>query len=431
MVPVSYWIWLQSCLSQGSGLISDILEAYGDPKAFYEAVHACDPEVGLAGLPTLTHAQLSKCAKTPLSVSDPILERCQKAGCTAIGCDHPDYPDRLRYIYAPPAVLYYRGALAGLDEIPIITVVGTRKMTEYGRKAAVEFGTALAQAGIGVVSGMAVGVDITAMKAALKQGGYVIGVTGCGIDVNYPVENEKMRHLVAKYGCLISEYPPGTGVRKGHFPVRNRILAGLGLGALVIQAPGHSGSLITADYALEQGKDLFVVPGNLYDPTVAGNLRMLRDGCTPATEPSDVVDTYRFPYEDVLRRERLKNKERRAGRPLPPAEEAETPANLPNGESGTAPPRPTEDLTGKAGLPQDKQAPPAPVALTAPPEPKVSQPALEVFRLLGEAPMHMDEIAGALEMRISEVLCALTELEIVGAIRTYSGRRYGKKGETP
>lgn len=411
-----YWIWLQCALSQGSGLISDILETYGGPREFYEAVQSCDLARGLERLPAATPAVLRKCKNTPLSAARTVMDHCEKAGCGILCYDHPDYPDRLRYIYAPPAVLYYRGTLAGLDEIPVITVVGTRSMTEYGRKAAIDFGSSFAGAGIGVASGMAVGIDITAMKAALKQGGYVIGIMGCGLDVNYPAENEKMRELTGKYGCLLSEYPPGTGVRKGNFPVRNRIMAGLGLGVLVVQAPARSGSLITADHALEQGKDLFVVPGGLYDASTAGNLRLLRDGCIPVTEPGDVVDFYRPQYRDVLQRELRKNKARlRAARNLP--DDGEPPE-----KSAKAHKKPLDKQTRNEaadGAPQ------------APAEPKVSEPSLAVYRALTQEPAHLEVLAEVLGMRVSEVLCAVTELEIAGAIRSYAGRRYAKKGENP
>ena len=421
MVSTRYWVWLQCCIHQGSALVCDILDVYGDPQRFYEAVSSCDPDAGLKELTSITNSQLQKCKNTPLDIADKIISDCQRVGCDILCYDAPEFPDRLRHIYAPPAVLYQKGTLAGLDQIPAIAMVGTRKMTPYGKKVAVDFGTQLARAGICVISGMAVGVDIMSMKAALKAGGYVIGVLGCGIDVNYPAENAKMKGLVSKYGCIVTEYPPGTGPWKGNFPARNRLISGLSLGTLVIQAPKHSGSLITADDALEQGKDLFVVPAPLYDPTVSGNLRLLRDGCIPATEPADVIDFYRFRYERELLQEQRKNKARLTGEPLPALEE-ETDAPL----KEQAEIEPDPEYSPKLSQQNRNSGQDGEDCHRHSQDPKVSEEALQVYRVLSEEPVHMEEIAQTLGMRISQVLGALTELEIAGAVRSYAGRRYGK-----
>ena len=200
------------------------------------------------------------------------------------------FPDRLRRIFDPPQVLYYRGRLPA-DEL-MIAIVGARKASAYGRNAAAALAAGLAEAGAGVVSGAARGVDSAAHDGALNAGGYTVAVLGCGVDVVYPPENGKLLARIAEQGAIVSEYWPGTEPLPHHFPVRNRIISGLARGVAVVEAAEKSGSLITADWALEQGRDVFAVPGSIFSATSAGTNRLIKQGAKPVTTAADILEEY-------------------------------------------------------------------------------------------------------------------------------------------
>jgi len=183
--------------------------------------------------------------------------------------DQPDYPGALRVLSQPPSVLHVRGRLHLLGR-PGIAVIGTRAHSVYGRDATVSFVVGLVRAGYTIISGLARGIDGIAHATALEIGGDTIGVLGTGLDVPYPPEHEELIGAVAEHGCLVSEFPNGTLPRKWHFPQRNRIIAGLSRGVLVVEAPEHSGAMNTAQHALEGGKEVFAVPGPIHTPTSAG-----------------------------------------------------------------------------------------------------------------------------------------------------------------
>lgn len=213
-----------------------------------------------------------------------------------------DYPDRLRNIYDAPLVLYVKGELPPVDDSPCIAVVGTRKAHPYGQRCARKFGGDLARCGGVVVSGLAEGIDSAAISAALEAGGQVIGVLGTGVDVVFPAWNGELQDAVAKRGALISEYPPGTRGSRINFPQRNRIISGLSVGVVVIEAPEKSGALITANRASEQGRDVYVVPGNIDDPGFVGSNLLIRDGAILATNAWDIIAGYRWQFPDRIQR---------------------------------------------------------------------------------------------------------------------------------
>ena len=202
------------------------------------------------------------------------------------------YPGRLKNIYDPPVLLYYKGKLPLLDDLMSVAVVGTRDCTPYGVNCAEKLGFGLASGGAVVVSGLAKGIDAAATRGALRAGGITIGVTGNGLDVHYPYESRYLYEDVAASGVLLSEYPPGTEPAPAHFPIRNRIISGLSLAALVVEAPERSGALITAATALEQGRDVFSVPGPIDAPTSVGCNRLIRDGAGLVTDASDILREY-------------------------------------------------------------------------------------------------------------------------------------------
>ncbi len=233
-----------------------------------------------------------------------IIDDCIKNDIFIITVCDNNYPERLRNIVDYPIVLYIKGEFCDIDNMPLISIVGPRKISEFGKKAAFSLGKRLALAGMTIVSGAAIGADTLAHKGALKAAGKTIAVLGCGICYDYLPENRALREEITKNGCLISEHPPYTAATKYSFPVRNRIISALSLGTVVIEASLKSGSLITARLANEQGRDVFVIPGNPTLENYKGSNALLRDGAIPLLNASDIFNQYitQFPNQiDVNR----------------------------------------------------------------------------------------------------------------------------------
>jgi DNA processing protein len=220
---------------------------------------------------------------------DAELERLERAGVRALPRADPDYPSRLREIDDAPRLLYARGAWTGDDDWSV-AIVGTRRATAYGRQAAAEFARGLAANRVTVVSGLARGIDTLAHRAALDAGGRTVAVFASGLDTVYPPENRRLAEEIAERGALLTDYPLGTRPRAEFFPRRNRILSGLSLGTLVVEGDHTSGAMITAKCSLEQGREVFAVPGSIFSPQSRGPLDLIRDGATPVTGVSDLLE---------------------------------------------------------------------------------------------------------------------------------------------
>lgn len=304
MAALKYWVWLTALpgLSNRSRLL--LLERYGSPEDVYYA----DPEE-LAQVEGLTPGQASLLADKSLSRADRILADCARGDMFLLTMQDAAYPARLRDIFDPPVLLYGKGSLPLFDEEAAIAVVGTRSCTPYGLRCAHRMGYELARQGAVVVSGMAKGIDGAAMRGALQAGGFTAAVLGGGVDVVYPAENRRLYEDIAATGVLLSEYPPRTEPEGWRFPMRNRILSGLSVAAVVVEAPLRSGALITAENAMEQGRDVFAVPGPIDTPNSAGCHRLIREGAILATCAGDILSEYesRFPH-----------KLRRTAPPMPP-----------------------------------------------------------------------------------------------------------------
>lgn len=199
------------------------------------------------------------------------------------------YPRILREIPGPPPVLYYRGTLPAQDE-PTVAIVGTRRATSYGREATTRIAADLAGAGVTVVSGLAKGIDGFAHRAALDAGGRSIGVLASGVDIIYPPEHRHLAERIVECGALVSDYPPGTKPDAPNFPARNRIISGLSLATVVVEAPTRSGALITVGFAADQGRDVYAVPGSIVSTASAGSNQLLRQGATPLTTAAELLD---------------------------------------------------------------------------------------------------------------------------------------------
>ncbi|MBB4728216.1 DNA-processing protein DprA [Xanthomonas arboricola] len=253
---------------------------------------AAGPEAWLAaGCDELQAARL----QTPDARSlDAALQWCEQPGHHLIGLNDPDYPALLRHIVNPPRALFVDGDPNALWH-PGVAVVGSRSATAGGRDHTRAFASGLAGAGLAIVSGMAAGGDAIAHEAALARAGAItVAVVGTGADVAYPANHHSLRDRIAARGAVVSEYLPGTGPVAGHFPARNRIIAGLALGTLVVEAAMRSGALITARLAAEAGREVFALPGSLHNPLARGCHHLIRQGATLAQEPAQVIDGLRL-----------------------------------------------------------------------------------------------------------------------------------------
>lgn len=206
-----------------------------------------------------------------------------------------DYPQKLRNIYDPPYVIYIKGNRIKFD-LPLIAIVGSRKATPYGKWAAYNFARELSRWEIGIISGLALGIDASGHKGALDENGYTIGVLGCGLDQYYPASNRNLMEKMIIEGCIISEYCLGMPPLKYNFPARNRIVSGLSDGVIVIEASEKSGALITVEYALEQGKDVYALPGNINSMQSKGSNKLIRDGARILLEVEDIIENLRYKY---------------------------------------------------------------------------------------------------------------------------------------
>ncbi len=309
------------------------------------------------------------------------LERAERLGCRLITRLDDDYPQPLLDLSLPPPVLYCRGRLpAG----PAVSIVGSRKMEPYGGQAARLFGRQLAAAGVTVVSGFARGVDTTAHRAALEVGGKTVAVLGCGVDVDYPRGSADLAAEIAGSGAVLSEFAFGAGPRAWRFPVRNRVIAALAVGTLVIQATFKSGSLITAHHALELGRDVYAVPGRIFDDGAQGTNALIADGALPAHSPRDILESLSIGVQQELF----------------PAPETKPPA--------AEPPQPHATRLAEAA----GRKPPA----------GLGGRILEA--LIPERGRTVEEVSTRTETAVEEVLGALLELELAGWARRAPGPVY-------
>ncbi len=292
MSELKYWVWLSTLRGLGAKDKRDLISGFGSPRGVYFAREWEYKEV--------INSDISPLLNKDTDVSDRILGICEQKGMTIMTLADGGYPERLRNIYDPPILLYVKGKLPVVDERLTIGIVGTRNCTPYGIMAAENMAYDIAMGGGVVVSGLAKGIDSAAALGALRGGGKVIGVLGCGIDVVYPASNRELYEDVSFNGALVSEYPPGTAPEGRNFPVRNRIISGLSAGVLVVEAPIKSGALITASAALEQGRDVFAVPGNIDAPSSRGTNELLREGAMITTSGRDILEYYVSNFNSIV-----------------------------------------------------------------------------------------------------------------------------------
>lgn len=287
---IEYAYWLDNIKRIGSKTLHMLIDRFGSA----ENVWYADPSV-ISRLISPAQFQSFMDSKKTHELSGEY-SRLKEAGIRFIPRMHPDYPGRLLNIPDPPFALYVKGRMPNPDK-PSAAIIGARLCSEYGRYIARQFGLALAAAGIQIISGMAMGIDGISQKAALDSGGDSFAVTGCGPDICYPAENKELYDRLVDKGGIISEYKPHTEPKAHLFPPRNRIISGLADIIIVIEARRHSGTLITVDMALEQGKEVFAVPGRITDRLSDGCNMLIRQGAGIALSPQDVME-YFFGIED-------------------------------------------------------------------------------------------------------------------------------------
>ena len=300
------WIWLAQKCGQGSPEILTLVEKLGSIEAIYNADFEAYTAAGVS-----ERLAEDLCDKD-LHPSSRIVSFCQSANVGILCYDDPGYPASLRALKNPPAVLYWAGRLPDFNRRLCIAVVGTRKMSEYGMRAAYKISYEIASTGIVVVSGMALGIDGIASCAAIAAGGETVAVLGCGIDYVYPKEHLRLCEMIRNNGAVITEYPPGTEPRGMNFPVRNRIISGLCQGTVVVDADKSSGAMITAKNAILQGRDVYAVPGNIDAENTSGTNSLIRDGAQAVLCGADIVRNYSFMYRDVVNPAALMTAEKRS-----------------------------------------------------------------------------------------------------------------------
>ena len=398
MASLKYFLWLTTRKGFQPVDACRLLERFGTPESAYFA----DPaEYELMGLPAAKRAAMRD---KSLDGAERIMEACDKLDIRILTIQDGAYPERLKQIYDPPCVLYVKGKTLAYDETLAVGIVGTRKCSPYGVDVAGKLAMELARSGAMVVSGIAEGIDAAGLRGALQGGGVVTSVLGGGIDVVYPRVNRWLYQDVASAGALVSEYPPGTEHAGFHFPIRNRILSGLSLGCVVVEAGVPSGALITARLALEQNREVFAVPGPINAPASRGTNRLIQRGeAKLIVRAQDIFEEFSalFPDREFL--------------PEPIPEEV-------------AEERLAVDMGGP-GLPKeeekevDKQPQRAYITISDDKE-RFTDDQQELLLALGQKSLTADDLVDATQIPAKRVLSALTLLQVGGYVEERPGKRF-------
>ena len=398
MTAIKYWLWLASLKGVPNQIKLSLLDYFGTPERIFMADSG---EYLLVDGMTRAVAELLE--NKSLREADRILGECERLGLRVLTLHDAEYPDRLRNIYDAPILLYVKGRLPLFDDEVAIAMVGARKASDYALRMSEQIAYQLASHGAVVVSGLAAGGDAAAHRGALRANGFTAAVIGGGHDVVYPYENRFLYEDLAVRGVILSEYPPGTHHDGKHFPVRNRIISGLSLGVVVTEAAERSGTLITANRALDQGRDVFAIPGRIDEAGCVGSNRLLRDGAMVVIEGWDVLMHYASRYPHKLRARgaqeavRFGEHEQRDGSAAP-QKEAE-----PKEKKTVKNELPELKLDGDHGLNNDQ---------------------IRILKALEGRTLQVDDIIDETQIPTRQVLSALTVLEIEGFVTQSSGKRF-------
>lgn len=424
MATVKYWVWLSNLSGVRPKTKYRLLEHFSAPRSIFFA-----NESEYDAIEGITGGEKQALSDKNLLRANEILGKCDELGVQIITIGDTVYPERLRNIFDPPIVLYARGKLPWLDEEVPIGVVGTRKASTYGISMGQRFGYEITKGGGLVVTGLATGVDSAGARGALLAGGRCIGVLGTGIDVVYPRGNGMLFDDVRYHGALISEFPPGYPTQSGNFPQRNRIISGLSVGVLIIEAPKKSGALITAARAAEQGRDVFAVPGNVDQPNCAGTNELIRDGAKAVVCGNDILCEYTGVYPEKIRI--ISEKEARMPSRLFKEKTAEKSTSSGKNASGETKlkeeDRPLRRETGEGFA---KLREPNPLRMAKRRETLSQQLAglsveqLSIITAIGDESRHVDDIIEQTGLAAPKVLSELTMLQIKGFVTQEKGKRF-------
>lgn len=377
-----HWIWYAELKGLSLHEKQELLQRFRDPEEFYYSDIVQDQE------------------QKDLAQAQRILRQCEDKGIGILPFTDEAYPEKLRNTYDAPMVLYFKGVLPDWESVPVIGIVGTRKATPYGVNTARRFGRQIAQSGALVVSGGAYGIDTMAMQGALEAGCPVVGVLGCGVDVVYPKTNKQFFAKVTETGCLLSEYPPRTQPAPWQFPARNRIISGMSNGLLLIEAPEKSGALNTARHAMNQGRDVFVVPGNIDVPSCAGSNALLQEQAMTALSGWDVVKEYEALYPGKVQKKDL------------PATEQESVILGKTDLSGQIPDKKSIDKEENSTY-----------SVVNNPLPALPEAERDVLACIGREGSLVDEVIAQAELPAGTVKSILTKLVLKGLIVNQPGGR--------
>ena len=415
-----HWIWLAHRPGLNDRIKVALLQQFRDPEDIFFADSGAYDHID--GLSDEAKASLRDKDLIP---AEEILDRCSREKIHLLTFQDAAYPNRLKNISDPPILLYYKGRLPDFDGMPLIGVVGTRKASAYGMTTAKRMGYQIGRCGGIVVSGMAYGIDGMAMSGALTAGQMTVGVLGCGADIVYPVSNKALFADVEQYGCILSEFAPGTPPAKWTFPKRNRIISGLSCGVLVVEAPEKSGALITARQAADQGRDVFVVPGNIDLPSFVGSNRLLRDGAIAVSSGWDILSEYEALYPDKIRKDDRKpiqmaypDEVRKA------AEEAE---NLPKVAQKPRLPKKSGNLKKEINKKVIDKEPSSSYSDVNDILTKLSEEERAIVTAIRDGERLVDDVIAETGLTTGKLLASLTMLELKGIIKRHPGKRISLK----
>ncbi len=300
---IIYWIWLSLACNPSGSTFGKLIKEFDGAKAIYEADGR-----RVSSIIGFRNSDRTNLENKSLDKAEEVYRFCTKHKVGLLPYCDERYPELLRQIDNPPVLLYYRGVLPDFDKIFTVSAVGTRSLSDYGRRNAFNIGHDLAMAGATVVSGMAIGIDGVAMAGALAAGGTTVAVIGSGIDVCYPPQHLRLAREIVKRGCVLTEFAPGTQPNKFNFPKRNRIISGLSRATVVFEGAERSGALITARYAKEQGRTVYALPGNVGSKNSQLSNLLIKNGAKICTSAEDVLNDFKDSYRGVINTFLLKDR---------------------------------------------------------------------------------------------------------------------------
>lgn len=410
MEEIRCLLWLVMVFGAGSSRIWKALHRYGSPQKAVEVLQKPESDAALH-LPEHT---LRRIRQTGEAQVEEMLARCEKLRLSILWYGDEAYPPQLLSIVNPPVLLFYQGDSSLLQEHLLLTIVGTRNPSPYSLQVEKTICHDLVQMGFVPVTGYAVGIDITANRCALEADKPSIALMGCGLDVAYPQPHANLKYEIARRGLILSEFLPGTSPAPSNFPLRNRVLSGLSMGTFVIQAPARSGALITAENAMEQGRDVFCIPpADIFDKRYMGVIKYLRDGAIPVFDSRDIVYEYYTSHAHMIGASALYDETR---------EKSESSVMTLGESDAVQQPSRRKQRPPEPKIPEETEPDPA---IDPMPEEELEGLAGEILSLLQrQRVMHMDQIAAELEVSMEELTTTLTELELYGKLERLPGKQF-------